>query len=322
MRNILPFAHSVAMNRHLFSRPLTFAALLTMLLCTPVAALPETAAPLRPIQIELSLPLALSVYPRAAVLPLRCTDNTADPQLTEVLFQELDKTQKYELIAPAPAVKAPPPLHNLDNLNANLQANAAAYGREARVRAVVSGVIVAGAGALDQTQSDKPKQAPALIVAMTDTARDKPIWRLTLTPPFNDAEQRPAREQLQDLLREGVEELIVHLVNQGDVYTTRLPKPRVLSREARQGFAHVLVQPERRSLIAAYQLLRAPSPDGPFLPAGEPATNRRSPLALEEEQTEDTTAAWYTVIGLTASGLATLPAPPFQVAVAPAAAEP
>jgi len=306
------------MNRHIFSRALASAVLFAAL-CAPTAVLSETAAQPKPIRVELSLAPAIPIYDKVAVLPLRFTDNTADPQLTEAVFKELDATQKYELIAPA--ATTPPPLRDLTDPAASLQKNAVAYGRAARIRAVVSGVIVAKAGALNQTGPEAPPQAPTLIISLTDIARDKPIWRLTLTPPPDATEQRPAREQLQDLLHEGMEELIVRLVNQGDVYTTRLPQPRVLSRQARLGRTSVVVQAEKRSGIVACQLLRAPSPDAAFLPAGEPAANRRSPLTLEDDRGEDATPAWYTVIGLTASGLATVPTPPFQAAVAPAAPE-
>ncbi len=307
------------MNRHIFSRALACAALFAAL-CAPTAVLSETAAQPQPIRVELSLAPEIPIYDKVAVLPLRFTDNTADQQLTEALFEELEATQKYELIAPAATTPAPP-WRDLADPAASLQKNAVAYGRAARIRAVVSGVIVAKAGALNQTGPEALPLAPSLIISLTDIARDKPVWRLTLTPPPDAAEQRPPREQLQDLLHEGVEELIVRLVNQGDVYTTRLPKPRVLSSQARLGRTSVVVQAEKRSGIVACQLLRAPSPDAAFLPASEPAANRRSPLTLEDDRGEDATPAWYTVIGLTASGLATVPAPPFQVAVAPAAPE-
>lgn len=307
------------MNRHIFSRALAGAALIAAL-CAPTAVLSETTAQPEPIRVELSLAPELTIYDKVAVLPLLFTDNTTDQQLTEVLFRELDATQKYELIAPAATAPAPP-LRDFADPAASLQKNAVAYGRAARIRAVVSGVILARAETIGQTGQNKTMQAPSLIISLTDIARDKPVWRLTLTPPPDAAEQRPARELLQDLLHEGVEELIVRLVNQGDVYTTRLPKPRVLSSQAWPGRTRIVVQPEKRSTIVAYQLLRAASPDAAFLPAGEPSANRRSPLTLKDDRGEDAPPAWYTVIGHTANGLATVPAPPFQVAVSPATAE-
>lgn len=295
------------------SRTLACAGLITAL-CAPANALSESSGQPEPIRVELALAPELPIYAKAAVLPLRCTDNAADRQLTEALFQELDKTQKYELIAPT--TPTPPPLRDPAHAADSLQQSAAAFGRAAGIRAVISGVVVAGAGALDRTGQD----APTLVISLTDIARAQPVWRLTLTPPPEDGVQRPARERLQDLLHEGVEELIVRLVNRGDVYTNRLPTPRVLSSQIRSGTTRVVVQPEKRSIIVAYQLLRAPSPDAAFLPVGAPTGNRRSPLTLEDEQPEDAPTAWHTVIGLTAGGLATVPAPPFQ-AGSPAAAE-
>ena len=304
------------MNRRRLLRILACAALIAAALCAPTPVLSESGVQPEPIRVELALAPELPIYSKAAVLPLRFTDNTTDRQLSEALFQELDKTQKYELIAPTTTL---PPLRNPADPTASLQQSAALFGRTSGVRAVVSGVIVAKAGALDQHGQDAPLQAPTIIICLTDIGREQPVWRLTITPPPDAGKQRPAREQLQALLHEGVEELIVRLVNQGDVYSTRLPKPRVLSSQAPSGTTRVVVQPEKRSAIVACQLLRAPSPDAAFLPVGDPTGAWRSPLTLEDAPPEDERVAWYTVIGIAANGLASIPAPPFQVA-SPAAA--
>jgi hypothetical protein len=173
-------ATSTAMNRHIFSRALASAALFAAL-CAPTSVLSETAAQSEPIRVELALAPEIPIYDKVAVLPLRFTDNTADPQLAEVLFRELDATQKYELIAPAATTPAEP-WRDLADPAANLQKNAVAYGRAARIRAVVSGVIVAKAGALNQSGSEAAPQPPSLIISLTDIAQDKPVWRLTSPP--------------------------------------------------------------------------------------------------------------------------------------------
>lgn len=284
---------------------------LTGTMATAAANATETAGSSDSIRVEVTHGREIPVFSRVAVLPLRFPDNRVDRELTDALHQALDTTKKYVLVAPSPHDRLPPLAKTADPL-ASLRKSALAYGRGKHHRGVIAGVILPRKERSGCTELSMDCPVHQILLSLTDIAQTQPIWTLTLVPTPPDGSSQ-SRQQLHRLLHAGVEELLAKLIQQGDIYTSRLPVPRILSASMTSGHVRIAIQTEMDSTISAYQLLRGDVRDGVFTPIGEPVATRRTTLVIKDTDTERDRPGYYTVIGINSRGLANVPAPPLLV---------
>jgi hypothetical protein len=257
------------------------------------------------------------VFDKVAVLPLRTATGAIDHDFTELFFQALDKTKKYRLVL-QPA-DHPGTINQEDDQFPDPQALARNFAQAAGYRAVISGRISGSIdenGANEHTTTHLPNH---LIIHLTDRQQAEPIWTLTLSMDRTITALDPDRQQWPPLLRLGVEELLRHLVHRGDIYSPRLPSPRIISAQGQGNHARIVIIPHHPSTFPAYQLLRAEADETVFLPVARPIANTTSPLVLEDTDPATGTTARYSIIGLTKNGLASIPSPPLTITIGVAA---
>jgi hypothetical protein len=253
----------------------------------------------------------IAVFDKVAVLPLRTATGSIDHDLTNLFFQALDKTKKYRLVL-QPA-DHPGMIDHGEEQFSDPQILARSFGQAAGYRAVISGRI---SGSIDEndTYDHTATHLPNhLIIHLIDRQQAEPVWTLTLsmdrTFPAADSDSR------QWLLRLGVEELLSHLVRRGDIYSPRLPSPRIISAQGQGNHARIVIIPHHPSTFSAYQLLRAETGESVFLPVGRPIANTTSPLVLEDSDSATAITRRYSIIGLTNNGLASIPSPPLAITI-------
>lgn len=285
-------------------------ALLATWYCPAVFSQPSTAA--GSIQVAITPTSHGQIFAKVAVLPFRQMNNQVNQELTAVFFQELDQTKKYRLVTPPISDRKTPSTLGKDP-QTSMQQGAIAWGRAAGIRGVIAGIITEDQQSRQFEKQGAQSATTKIFISMMDIQHAQPVWTLTLSLPVPTGERSPGREEMRSLLQQGVAELLVQLVQQGDIFTTQLPAPQVLSTQREPGRVQIMVQPEAPTIFTAYQLLRAGSPDAVFTPVGRPKANSRSPLVLEDTDLHDNAAYYYTLIGISSTGLANVPAPPFAV---------
>lgn len=253
------------------------------------------------------------VYDKVAVLPLRTATGSIDHDLTALFFQALDKTKKYRLVL-QPA-DHPGAVDQEDGQFPDPQTLARNFGLAAGYRAVISGRF---SGSIDENGADEHTTTHLpnhLIIHLTDRQQAEPIWTLTLSMDRTIPTDDPDSRQWPPLLRLGVEELLRHLVHRGDIYSPRLPSPRIISAQGQGNQTRIVIIPHHPSTFPAYQLLRAEAGESVFLPVGRPVANTTSPLVLEDSGPATGITHRYSIIGLTNNGLASIPSPPLAIAI-------
>ncbi|WP_028585923.1 fibronectin type III domain-containing protein [Desulfogranum mediterraneum] len=289
--------------------------LLALLLCLPGTSPAQTGASSQPkIKVELQAAAKNRIYHRVAVLPVRA-DETAPgeapspallnelSELSSLLYQELDRTNKYLLIAADEALdREASPGGEADDVGSA----AVAMGKRLKARGVVSSQLSRKPSAVGALS---PKASSQLRIRLLDIATTQAAWTITITAPEEATDQKT----LQTGIVKGCKLLLEELIQRGAVFSPRIQPPTVLSKEGRIRGARVVLHPSPSYIHSSYQLLRADSATAVFHPVDEAVANDSGPLILEDRKLKDATSYYYTVIGLDQNGLANIPQRPFTI---------
>lgn len=252
----------------------------------------------------------LTIYNSVVALPVLVDGNTIDPAITHTFYQALLDLQKYRLV----------PLENsMDWLERQLSRQPALSQKElvhqAGVDLHASGVIFARLEHRNRPSSILEEAPPGTMTSytftMTDTRSGKTVWNLHISRQ-NTEQQPETAEVIASTIREAMDVLRREMVKNGDIFSTELPKPEVLSAQGDIRSVRIVLQPDPPHVFSRYRLLRADSPDSRFSAAGSPVANK-VPLILIDKDLQDATSYYYTVIGLTREGFANIPGAPFKV---------
>jgi len=252
----------------------------------------------------------LTIYKTVAMLPVLVDGKTIDKALSQTLYQALLDLQKYHLL----------PLKSTESwlakkTPATIPLSPVELGHQAGIDLRASAVITAETqthykiGALLTGIQGAPVTTYTL--TMWDTRNRKPVWNLSITRQDNGA-LTSGPDQTAMTLHQAMTLLREKMVKMGDIFSTQLPQPTVLSTQGDIRAVRIVLQPDPPHIFSAYQLLHADSADAAFTPAGPPVANR-APLILVDKGLGDATGYFYTVIGLSSKGLANIPAPPFKI---------
>lgn len=152
-----------------------------------------------------------------------------------------------------------------------------------------------------------------ILIALWDIHTAKPAWKITIKIPHTADTPPPAVAAFTNALEQATELLLDRLVRMGAIYTPKIPAPIIVSKQGDIRKIRVVIQPAPRSIHTRYQLLRAKAATDIFHPTGQPRLNNTFPLILVDENLEDATTYWYTVIGYNSDGLASIPEQPFPI---------
>lgn len=294
--------------------------LFIMLIIAAIAFLPAAArAEKKPgkktippiINVKVSPRARLTIYKSVIVLPALAEDATIDRQLGTALYQALNGLKKYRVTPPEKAASWLK--KKLGDNNSNLATGELAHQAGIALRA--SAVI---------TFEDHPRQKIGELlvrldstpvttwnIAMWDTANGKPVWKLSISHQDIASEAKDP-EEIITILQQAMATLHKEMIAKGDIFSTQLPAPEVLSTQGDIRSVRIVLQPSPRHIFSAYQLLRADNPNAVFRPVGPPVDNKTS-LILVDRGLRDATSYYYTVIGINDSGMANVPAPPFAI---------
>ncbi len=271
------------------------------------ATTPEKSTPVEPVITAEVNPIArLTIYKTVAVLPALVDGNSIDEQLSTTLYQTLLELQKYNLLPleisrswfeenVAPGTPFSPQQIG-HQAGIDLQASAVLVAEVRHNRQI--GEILAG---IDS------RLTATSTFTLIDTANRTIIWRLMVSQQNETPEK-----QDETTLKQAFRVLRTEMVKKGDIFSTQLPDPEVLSTQGDIRSVRIVLQPAPPHIFSSYQLLRAESADAAFTPVGPPVANK-APLILVDTGLEDATTYFYTVIGLTDAGFANVPTPPFKV---------
>ncbi|MCF6186745.1 MAG: hypothetical protein L3J49_04620 [Desulfobulbaceae bacterium] len=276
------------------------------------ATTPEKSTPVEPVITAEVNPVArLTIYKTVAVLPALVDGNSIDEQLSTTLYQALLELQKYSLL-PLEISRA----WFEQNVAPGTPFSPQQIGHQAGIDLQASAVLVAEVQYRRQIgeilAGINSRSMATWIFTLIDTANRKTVWRLTVLQQNGNQQQPASGDQAETTLQQAFKVLRTEMVKKGDIFSTQLPHPEVLSTQGDIRSVRIVLQPDPPHIFSAYQLLRAESADAAFTPAGPPVANK-APLILVDTGLEDATAYFYTVIGLTGTGFANVPAPPFKV---------
>ncbi len=276
------------------------------------ATAPEKSTPVEPVIAAEVNPIArVTIYKTVAVLPALIDGNSIDEQLSTTLYQALLELQKYSLL-PLEISRA----WFEQNVAPGTPFSPQQIGHQAGIDLQASAVLVAEVQYRRQIgeilAGINSRSMATWIFTLIDTANRKTVWRLTVLQQNGNQQQPASGDQAETTLQQAFKVLRTEMVKKGDIFSTQLPHPEVLSTQGDIRSVRIVLQPDPPHIFSAYQLLRAESADAAFTPAGPPVANK-APLILVDTGLEDATAYFYTVIGLTGTGFANVPAPPFKV---------
>jgi len=270
-------------------------------------AIPEQSTTVEPVITATVNPIArLTIYKSVAVLPALVDGNNIDEQLSTTLYRTLLELQKYNLL----------PLEISrswfeENVAPGTPFSPQQIGHQAGIDLQASAVLVAEVRHRRQIGEILAGMDSRLTAASTftliDTASRKIVWRLTIAQQSETTEK-----QNEATLKQAFRILRTEMVKKGDIFSTLLPHPEVLSTQGDIRSVRIVLQPDPPHIFSGYQLLRAGSADAAFTPVGPPVANK-APLILVDTGLEDATSYFYTVIGLSDAGFANVPTPPFKV---------
>ncbi len=274
----------------------------------------QTGNDLGKIEVAVTPTPHIPIFKEVAILPFQHANNTVDKELTDIFSQALDKTKKYHLIAPARSNRYNQAMATIPGRFAGMQERAFSFGKSAGIRGVITGTIATDAYASGDFSAPTKQKAITIFINMTDIQHSMPVWTLTLsTLPPSPVNNSP-HAQLPALIQKGVKELIDHLVSRGDIFSTRLPVPQVISKEVIGNRIQITIQPDTEAIYSSYQLLRSDGRDTAFSLIQSPKSNTGALLTLSDYNQKNHETSYYSVIGITRSGLANVPAPPFTAA--------
>ena len=259
----------------------------------------------RTIQVEVSPKARTVIYNRVLVLPFLDREHQPDTMLTQAFHQALQQVRKYPLLPLEIGSRWYEKfLSGVLSLDEEIAIQA---GRALRARGVITGTTeqersVSGAGMVCHYR-----------VSMTDAQTEDTIWALSFDSPPDPNGNGCDAPGLREILDQALNRLIAAMVRQGDIFSPLLPKPRILSTQGEIRKTRIVLQPDPPHVYAAYQLLRADSPDAVFRVVDRPVANDHLPIVLKDEHLKDATTYYYTIIGLTSNKMANVPGLPVPV---------
>ena len=253
----------------------------------------------------------LTIFRKVAVLPVLTEDNAIDPIRSKALYNALEGLNKYHFI-PFASSEAWMEKRTAEGKEKKSPAELAG---QAGTQLKASAVIVAAVhphqqlGELLVSRDSTP--VTSWDITMFDTRNGQPVWHLALS--WQEDEKISSHPQtLPNILHEGFSSLREKMVQQGDIFSTRLPQPEILSTQGDIRAIRIVLQPDPPHIFNRYQLLRAATPQDVFTPVAGPVKNS-APLVLGDRGLLDATTYSYTVIGLSKEGFANVPASPVQI---------
>jgi fibronectin type 3 domain-containing protein len=285
----------------------------TLFIFSPAAggtspAKPKVIAPV--ITAKVSPKARLTIYKTVAMLPVLVDGKTIDGTFSQVLYQALLNLKKYHLL----------PLESAESwlakkMPATKPLSLVELGHQAGIDLRASAVITA------ETQTHYKigelltgiQGAPVTTCTLTmwDTRNQKPVWNLSISRQDNGT-LTSGPDLTATTIHQAMNILRAEMVKRGDIFSTQLPQPEVLSTQGDIRSVRIVLQPDPPHIFSAYQLLHADSADSSFTPAGPPVANK-APLILVDKGLRDATGYFYTVIGFSSKGFANVPAPPFKI---------
>ncbi len=260
--------------------------------------------------VTLATALRTILFNQVAVLPFQADDPSLAATLTESFYTALAKTKKYKLL-PLSAVADQLKKQKEQHKDNNLQQHAVELGRTLRARGVIHAVVLPHRkGSLKQR---KPLTSLTINIQMTDARTGKRAWYLRVACKGAQLTRQLNKTQADKIMDNCLQELMQAMITEGDIFSPMLPAPTVISTRGELRKVRVILQPDPPYTFAAYQLLSAEDPKGVFASHAAPVKNDQGPIILEDTGLKDGKNYSYTVIGLTESGLANIPAPPFSV---------
>ena len=278
--------------------------------CSPSHTFAETE-PQTAIDINIQLTAKSILFNKVAILPF-VGSHPAREELRSFFHLQLEQTNKYPLMATSQTDAL---LNNAKGTTEETKTDSplavVTNGKKLHSRGIITGTI-------DQVQASLKDEAGVndhfrIIIALWDIQSEKPAWNITIDIPHTADTPPPDVEFFKETLQQATRLLLERLIHMGAIYTPKIPAPTILSSQGDIRKIQVVVQPTPPSPHTSYQLLRAENAAALFHPIGQPRLNNASPIILEDENLEDATAYWYTVIGYNIDGLASIPDKPFSI---------
>lgn len=274
----------------------------------------DTSAPEKQVSTSADVsPLAKTViFNSVAILPFKESDKSINLELTEVFQQALDDTKKYALV---PQRKVQRWLHSrpkdsIDNTDAEKIYQA---GKALVCRGIITGALSREKIIVKEKEKYRIDRVYRAVLEMTDIQTKNIVWSLTASTVQRPGASKNPVDHLKVPLKQGLQLLVKKMVEQGDIFSTRLPQPQVLSKQGKIRATRIVIQPEPPHIHLAYQLFRSSGKETYFTTVGSPQPNDKAPLTLDDSELKDDKTYYYSVIGFNQDGLASVPALPFPV---------
>jgi len=252
----------------------------------------------------------LTIYKTVTMLPALIDGKTIDKPFSKAFYQALVNLQKYHFLPPKSAenwlAKKLPTTIPLSLIEIAHQA-----GIDLRASAVITAEIQTHYKIGELLTGIKGTPTTTYTLTMWDTRNRKPVWNLSIRRQDN-GELGENSDPDSTTLHRAMMLLGAEMVKKGDIFSTQLPQPEVLSTQGDIRSVRIVLQPNPPHIFSSYQLLHANKVDSTFTPAGSPVANK-APLILVDKGLRDATDYFYTVIGLSSAGFANVPAPPFKI---------
>ncbi|WP_456386862.1 fibronectin type III domain-containing protein [Desulfolithobacter sp.] len=263
--------------------------------CVTVQAAPAKEHPRDQVAIHIAPDARQHILNRVALLSFTGDSPDFARQVTALFHQALERTGKYRLLA----------LEKTQGWQTrHVKPDPVQAGRDLDARGVITGQI-RGSYSLSGTDP-----AQICTISMTDAWNGRTLWEIRSKLPWRKGSKNLSMEKTMENLAYS---LVRKLVATGDIYSPLLPVPQVISTQGDLRRNRIILQPDPPHIYTAYQLLRSTRADGIFRAVTEPVPNSQGLLILEDAGLEDGTTYYYTVIGLTTTGLANIPAAPLAV---------
>ncbi len=274
------------------------------------ASPPANKTPPPTIRVNVSPRARLTIYKTVLVLPAIIENTSIDQHLSSIIYHAIIGLNKYTVMPQQTAE------HWLkQELNAEKEISAATMASQAGVDLRASAVI---------TTEVLPRQKIGELlvrldstpittwnITMWDTKNGQRIWKLSVAHQ-DPALQQENTENITTILQQAMVALQKEMIAKGDIFSTRLPHPEVLSTQGDIRSVRIVLQPDPPHIFSQYQLLRAEGPKAIFRPAGPPVNNK-APLILVDRGLKDAATYYYSVIGIDKRGMANVPAFPFGI---------
>ena len=262
------------------------------------------------INVKVSPKARLTIFHTVVVLPVLTEDKAIDKIRSQALYDAVIGLNKYHLV-PLESAEAWLNRKKTKGKNIALAELARLAGTKLKASAVITAEVHPHQQLGELLVSRDSTPVTSWDITMHDTRNGQPVWHLSLS--WQDSEKNPDRpELLTSILHEGFSRLQTRMVQQGDIFSTRLPKPEILSTQGDIRSVRIVLQPDPPHVFSHYELLRADTMEGVFRPVAGPVKNS-APLILADRGLKDATSYYYTVIGINEQGFANVPPLPCRI---------